>query len=546
MRGDVTLLKSAWNGFLLALGDTDPFRAAVSGLTEFLNGITAAITGTIALADAERELQKQMRSRGGAQETITEILNRQQREYNLILRESSENLQDMALSKEGIFALDENLITASQRKLFIDTKIREVLRELRKEGIYDIEVQTRAATAVTKSITGIFETLRNQKQKLREQFGKDDILQVDPGSLTSLMSLNSLLSELKAIQERATLGSDDFNKAQKRIEQTEKLLGKTVKESKTKELGYLDSLVKKLGEYEKLLKNTQSTGAKVELIENINETQGKIDQQLKLNRDFYSKLDELQLKFSSDYVKKERYKIEKDNFDKEEALRIEQYKLQLNGEKVNAKAIEQIQNEFALKYQGFIVRTTRETEQTYQESLDKLKELGAEGFKISVELQKIKFDDFIDRSSAERVLEITRDITNEGLRKQLLDQNDNDNAILRVQNELSRLEALQAVAKTMEVLGQVGASLNNDDKLRINQLKAQELILQRQAVILQSQVDSNSNRLGTAEELEYLKKVKEAQQNFIDGKIPAQEFNVVTGEIAKNPFEVLLQHLEEE
>lgn len=545
MRGDVTLLKSAWKGLLLAIGDTSPFRAAVSGLTEFLNGITAAITGTIALADAERELQKQLRSRQGAQETITEILNRQQREYNLILRESSEELQDMALAKKGIFALDENLITASQRKLFIDTKISEVLRELRKEGIYDIQVQTRAATAVVKSINGIFDTLRNQKQKLREEFGQDEILKVDPGSQTSLMSLNSLLSELKSIQERATIGSDDFNKAQKRIEQTEKLLGKTVKESKTKELGYLDSLVNKLGEYEKLLKNTQSTGAKVELIENINETQGKIDKQLALNRDFYSKLDELQLKFSSEAVRKERYKIEKENFDKEEALRIEQYKLQLNGEKVNAKAIEQIQNEFALKYQGFIVRTTRETEQTYQESLDKLKELGAEGFKISVELQKIKFDDFIDRSSAERVLEITRDITNEGLRKQLLDQNDNDNAILRVQNELSRLEALQAVAKTMEVLGQVGASLNNDDKLRINQLKAQELILQRQAVILQSQVDSNSNRLGTAEELEYLKKVKEAQQNFLDGKIPAQEFNVVTGEIAKNPYEVLLQQLED-
>lgn len=545
MRGDVTLLKSAWNGLLLAIGDTSPFRAAVSGLTEFLNGITAAITGTIALADAERELQKQLRSRQGAQETITEILNRQQREYNLILRESSEELQDMALAKKGIFALDENLITASQRKLFIDTKISEVLRELRKEGIYDIQVQTRAATAVAKSINGIFDTLRNQKQKLREEFGQDEILKVDPGSLTSLMSLNSLLSELKSIQERATLGSDVFNKAQKRIEQTEKLLGKTVKESKTKELGYLDSLVNKLGEYEKLLKNTQSTGAKVELIENINETQGKIDKQLALNRDFYSKLDELQLKFSSDAVKKERYKIEKENFDKEEALRIEQYKAQLNGEKVNAKAIEQIQNEFALKYQAFIVRTTKETDETYQESFRKLQEIGAEGFKIGIELQKIKFDDFIDRSSAERILEITRDITNEGLRKQLLDQNENDSALLKVQNELKRFEALQAVLDTTKVLYGVSGDLNKDDKLRINQLKAQELILQRQAVILQSQVESNSNRLGTAEELEYLKKVKEAQQNFLDGKIPAQEFNVVTGEIAKNPYEVLLQQLED-
>ena len=168
-----------------------------------------------------------------------------------------------------------------------------------------------------------------------------------------------------------------------------------------------------------------------------------------------------------------------------------------------------------------------------------------EGFKISAELQKIKFDDFIDRSSAERVLEITRDITNEGLRKQLLDQNDNDNALLRVQNELSRLEALQAVLDTTKVLYGVSGDLNKDDKLRLNQLKAQELVLQRQAVILQSQVESNSNRLGTAEELEYLKKVKEAQQNFLEGKLPAQEFNVVTGEIAKNPYEVLLQQLED-
>ena len=547
MRGDVTLLKSAWDGFLLSLGDTGPFREVTQYLTEMLNGVTALISGTVTWNDAlsgNLLLGATSNPLGTLAQSI-ENVNRLQGEYNLILRTSSEYIQDLALSKQGIFEKDAKLITVAEKQQLIQQETAKVVREMQKQGIYDLQTLSKAGIAVAKNISGVFDTLAKQRQKLREQFGDDDLLKIDPKALTTLQSLNSYLSELKSIQERTTIGSEKYNLVQKKIAETERLLGKTVKDSKTKELGYLDSLIKKVGEYEKALKNTQTESVKVSLIEDINETQGKIDKQLALNRDFYSKLDELQLKFSSDAVKKERYKIEKENFDKEEALRIEQYKAQLNGEKVNAKAIEQIQNEFALKYQGFIVRTTRETEQTYQESLDKLKELGAEGFKISVELQKIKFDEFIDRSSAERVLEITRDITNEGLRKQLLDQNDNDNALLRVQNELSRLEALQAVAKTMEVLGQVSASLNDDDKLRINQLKAQELILQRQAVILQSQVDSNSNRLGTAEELEYLKKVKEAQQNFLDGKIPAQEFNVVTGEIAKNPYEVLIQQLED-
>lgn len=548
MRGDVTLLKSAWDGFLLSLGNTGPARAATAYLTDILNGITSLISGTIEWNDVIRQnpiLSATITNPLTSLIDGSRIVNKLQSEYNLILRTSSEYIQDLALSKQGIFEKDIKLISVAEKQKLIQEETAKVVKELQKQGINDLRTISKAGIEVAKNISGVFDTLAKQRQKLREQFGDDDLLKIDPKALTTLQSLNSYLSELKSIQERTPIGSEEYNLVQKKIAETERLLGKTVKDSKTNELGYLDSLIKKVGEYEKALKNTQTETVKVSLIEDINETQGKIDKQLALNRDFYSKLDELQLKFSSEAVKKERYKIEKENFDKEEALRIEQYKAQLNGEKVNAKAIEQIQNEFALKYQGFIVRTTRETEQTYQESLDKLKELGAEGFKISVELQKIKFDEFIDRSSAERVLEITRDITNEGLRKQLLDQNDNDNAILRVQNELSRLEALQAVAKTMEVLGQVGASLNNDDKLRINQLKAQELILQRQAVILQSQVDSNSNRLGTAEELEYLKKVKEAQQNFIDGKIPAQEFNVVTGEIAKNPFEVLLQHLED-
>lgn len=541
MRGDVTLLKSAWSGLVLVLGDTSWSRDFISTLTSVINGISALTAGTIAWGDAYRKAQKDSKSL--FDDSITKAATDLQQDYNLILRTNVETLQDMASAKKGIFALDENQITASQRKLFIDTQIREVLRELRKEGIYDIQVQTRAATSVAKSINGIFDTLRNQKQKLREEFGQDEILKVDPGSLTSLMSLNSLLSELKSIQERATIGSDDFNKAQKRIEQTEKLLGKTVKESKTKELGYLDSLVKKLGEYEKLLKNTQSTGAKVDLIENINETQGKIDRQLALNRDFYSKLDELQLKFSSDSVKKERYKIEKEKFDKEEALRIEQYRSKLKGEKENAKAIEQIQNEFALKYQSFVVRTTQETDETYQESFRKLQEIGAEGFKIGIELQKIKFDEFIDLKSAEKVLEITRDITNEGLKKQLLDQNETQTSLEKVQSELKTLEAVQAVLSTTKLLYGANGDLSDADKLRLAQLKAQEIVLQRQAVLLETQITSGTKKLGTAEELEYLEKVKAAQQNFIDGKIPAQEFNLVTGEIAKNPYEVLLQQL---
>lgn len=544
MRGDVTLLKSAWDGLLLSIGNTESFRKGAAGITEFLNGLTALISGTIKLTDVQREQQKQY-DKLQVPQSNTEIANKLLKEYNLILRTSSEYVQDLALSKQGVFEKDIKLISVAEKQKLIQEETAKVVKELQKQGVNDLRTISKAGIEVAKNISGVFDTLAKQRQKLREQFGDDDLLKIDPKALTTLQSLNSYLSELKSIQERTTIGSEKYNLVQKKIAETERLLGKTVKDSKTKELGYLDSLIKKVGDYEKALKNTQTESVKVSLIEDINETQGKIDKQLALNRDFYSKLDELQLKFSSEAVKKERYKIEKENFDKEEALRIEQYKAKLNGEKVNAKAIEQIQNEFALKYQGFIVRTTKETDETYQESFRKLQEIGAEGFKIGIELQKIKFDDFIDRSSAERILEITRDITNEGLRKQLLDQNENNSALLKVQNELKRFEALQAVAKTMEVLGQVGASLNDDDKLRINQLKAQELILQRQAVILQSQVESNSNRLGTAEELEYLKKVKEAQQNFLDGKIPAQEFNVVTGEIAKNPYEVLLQQLED-
>lgn len=543
MRGDVTLLKSAWDGLLLSFNDTAPFRFVTQGLTDILNGITALISGTVTLSDAYRNLsffQKDPLGINAIKET-----NRLQSEYNLILRTSSEYVQDLALAKEDVFKEDLKNISASEKQAFIQKETFKVIAELQKQGITSTKTLNAAGLAVSKNILGIFDTLATERKKLREQFGDDDLLKVDPKALTTLQSLNSYLSELNAIKERTNLSSEKFNIVQRKIAETEKLLGKTVKDSKTKELGYLDSLIKKVGDYEKALKNTQTESVKVSLIEDINETQGKIDKQLALNRDFYSKLDELQLKFSSEAVRKERYKIEKENFDKEEALRIEQYKAKLNGEKVNAKAIEQIQNEFALKYQSFIVRTTKETDETYQESFRKLQEIGAEGFKIGIELQKIKFDEFIDQKSADKILQITRDITNEGLRKQLLDQNENQTALEKVQNELNRLEALQAVLDTTNVLYGVSGELNKDDKLRINQLKAQELILQRQAVILQSQVESNSNRLGTAEELEYLKKVKEAQQNFLDGKIPAQEFNVVTGEIAKNPYEVLLQQLED-
>lgn len=546
MRGDVVLLKSAWDGLLIAVGDTKPYRVVTQYVTELINGITSLIQGTVTFADAARRvgifdaIVRPLKTGGDTLKNLAKL----QDEYNLILKTSSEYVQDLALAKADIFTEDIKSISASEKQAFVTKETFKVVSELQKQGVTSQSTLNEAAKAVAKNISGVFDTLSEQKQKLRDEFGEDDILKVNPKSLTTLMSLNSLLSELKAIQERTVIGSEKYNQAQKKILETEKLLGKQQKESKKESVGYLDALIKQLGDYEKAIKNSRTKVAKDELLGAIQSTQTKIDAQLKLNTDYYKQLSELQIKLSSDPVKKNVLESRKDDLDREEALRIAEYKTRLKGEKETAAAIEQIQNEFAIKYQTLVVRTTKETDAAYQESVNKLQELTAEGFKINIELQKIKFDDFIDSKSAERVLEITRDITNEGQRKLLLDQNENDNAILKIQNELTRLQALQAVLETSKLLYGVNGELTTSDKKRLAELKSQEIVLQRQAALLQGQLDANTQRLGGEDELQYLSKIADAQRKFLSGDIPAQEFNVVTGEVAKNPYEVLLEQID--
>ena len=567
IQGNITLLKSAWDGFLLAVGNTEAYKKATTGALQFvtgaLGGLTSLIDGTVKWKDAVTEIKEAFSPKNfelfdlinpfhGLEIAgdILNDLNKKAADRRLIVETTNKFLQEQARLQVGIFSTEQSVEAIDARKAARLKLINDTVAELQKSELTFSESYKIATTEIYKTIDGINELLKTQKKASEDDL---QLLRFTSEDIKAVQSIGSAKQLVEAFQEAVNATDQNtpefgvFSTKLKIAEQRLKEL-KGVADAATGSLKsqdtLLESLNKKLSEYEKQLKSSTNENKSLSIIEDIRVTKSKIDDQTKLFTDFINKLNDETIKFSSDNIRKERIDQITKALETEKALLIQQARQRITSEQILAKEIEVINNEIELKKLASILNITKNTDDEFEKLKASLQEKFATTFALKIDLQFSKSREDIELQTSKALLSTKKLITEESERKILSDNIELQKQKDLIDSEIQALEVKQAIFKLTTALGGAAADLTKQEQTKLNTLK-----LQKEEIDEQLAKSNATLSLGVGVQTDqatndYLKELKELYRQFDAGEIKPITADIINGVEAESALSIFNDLLE--
>lgn len=537
IQGNITLLKSAWDGFLLAVGNTDAYKNATKGFLQFattsLNGLSAIIDGTVDAKGAAVLLYQNLRFGTSTIKETLETINDIAQSRRAAEQVATEQIQKQAQLRTGIFkeglAWTDNL--RAQRDLQED-----ITSLLVQGGFDDVEAAARATNLIKTQVKSLKAEIADLALRAREEEVR--LLEFSERDIKSVQSIASAKQVLESFQEavnNAGQNTAQFTKflrlrdiAQARLNELEEAAGKNIKENKTE----LESLEQTMGKYLKRLRDVSTESERNSIVEKITTLQTKLNQNKDAYENYIKQLNDATLKLLPDQLAKQILDLEISKINLRKDSEIAKQKLSLDAETVTAEKIKAINLRADIDIAQQRLRILKEGSPEYEKAILDLQEKFAEAFrvnsKITIEIKNFE----LDIQSAQGLLEIEKLVTNEYEKKFLIENLELRTSRDKLNNELRILESKRQQFDVVNTLIGVNLQLTDSEKLRYNQLLLQSEELKKQEALLKDVDLQNLKTVDNQANLQDLKDILDLYAQFNRGEIkgtPTTLFSEVKG-----------------
>ncbi len=543
LQGRITLLKSAWSGLAIAIGNTELGKAVVNQTAGALNGITALIEGTASLGEF---LSKTAAFGGNFVAALTSISNRTIG-ISEVEKAVSESLQEQARTRQGIF---REGIKTSADQLIQDTERLLLQKKLtsayKSGGLTEVEARSKAITFVYKQTASLRE-LRNVQNQL--QVNEElDLLQFGNSDIEAVKTLNSatqLVEAFKEAVERADQTTPRFKTLLALLNAAEKKEAELAANIKANTTGFtkgkteIETLTESLKNFEKRLESTNDVTKREVILENIANVQAQLDAKKKLYNDFLKGINLLTVQRSSEDVKKNVLAILKADLEAQAAAQEIKARNTITSEAQLAKQIELINVEKDRKLLQGQLDTLQQTDDNFAETLAKLRAKGAEGIKIRLELETIKFEDSVDTDTAKKNLEAAQNLTSELEYQGIVEKNNLEASTRKLEFQIKSLEAQKLLGGLALALGNSNVVFTQEQEKQLAIAKETLIIDGQKLIALQAAAALKSGSVINEAEITSLKEIIALQEQFKNGKFTGQERDLLTARLGRTPEEYL-------
>lgn len=549
--GRLTLLSSAWDGFILTITGTDWAKDVVSQTTASINGISALINGTVSLRDAFTQIGKGT-TVGNNPFKFLENAGYIAAERAAIEQGVLTLLQKQASTESAIFDLKRS---GAERLRIEQDLIKSTTALYVKAGLSQTEAAQKSAKSITNQIT-LLKKLKEQQEKLKAdeelnllQFGAKDIAAVETiDSAKQLVeAFNEQLERTRQIQDKVKFEkflklADAANKKLKEL-QANAGLGKDADRG----VKNVETLTKRLGELFKQFQEAPNDEVRSNLLGEISSIQRSLDEAEAGFNSFLSRIQVAALRASSPAIKKLALDAYKEKLDLEQIFIEQKAQRTEQSETALAKRLEQIRNAFAIRAKEFELNQFESTTDDFKRLRGELQKLSDDSIKITVELKRINFDDTSDRELAQELEEISRKNIGNKERENLISRADLKNQQKKLEYERSILLVKQGINGILVSQGILSKALTEEELKRLSELNVlfTELQLKGLDTGLRKSLGLDAKELD--ENLKTLKEINKVYQDLNDGTIQKQiddptdktgKPNLLTGETDKNALEV--------
>lgn len=540
IQGKITLLKSAWDGFLLSVGNTDSYKKASIAVTElatdFLNATSALLDGTVSFSDLTLAVTK-----SGTAATNNLLL-----QYNSLSKLAGERRDAEQATVEYI---QEQFVI--NRQLFNDRPT--AIRDFRVQTIKAYTEQLKAAgveaeTARLRAIKLVDETIKTSKQIQAEQQALLDAELEVTNSLTiadirridTLSRAKETVDDLQTALGYAQEDSAKFNELVRKAAVAQEVYDRIARKaglSTQKQGTAVKELSSRLSELESKLKSASSTELQLKIFGDIQDVQTQLKQQETFYFKFLQNIRDAELRLSSEAVQKDVLKIRSEEAQKafEEDKRLI---LQREGlTEQSSRRIQILNNKFQLENLRNQLLTLDELSAGYKETVNKILELTSETYKLNFEISIADFNNQSELNLQQEILKVRDEkldsLTEEQRIKQLTEQSE----LNQLENERASLKAKEAFGILSERLGFTTSKLTEEEQRRAAELE--NLIrLKREELNLTTATLGASNNEGLLQEqIRYFTEVQSLVERYNKGELKDLGSVLINGQTKKTAEE---------
>jgi hypothetical protein len=569
VQGHVTLLKSAWDGFLITIGNTDVYKNTAKGflsnITEMLNGISALIQGTASFKDAfaKDKLVENFNIQtllGSPLEVISKIA------YNLVdvtdeaaklqgvFNKSLENtttfLQEQAVAGAGIFDKSADAATRFTKE---QTTLQTLLKNLRKEGINDQDILNKAASEYYVILEGIRQTL-NKTKTIQIDGENIDLSSISVEAIkgfTTIKSLEEALSIFKDTFESTKIGSPAFENAKKQIEAAEARLKqlKGIVDPAKKAKTLLKDLTDQIAKLDEALRNAKTPAERDKILLRIDVLKKQLKEREDAFRDYLRNLRSEQRTQLSDPTAELLRKDIKERIDAETELQISLTRIRESNEKIRNAKIALLQNEAEIRYRKSIQDTFANGDIKGIENIRELERLQREGIQIKVELAIDTLNQGLKAVETKAILAATQNIKDLDERKLAIEDATLNTTQKTLDYNVGIIKQKEATYKVLNDMLGIGLKLTEEEQTKLDLYKLENGELKAQKILLDANLKGEFNAVENAIKIKALQDRAEIDRKLQAGEIkgtgsslfPDQEEITALEQAAKLKVAITLQ-----